>query len=380
VTLTRETPRRDTSRRDPTAPWRHFDPVLVVCSTAIAALGAVMVFSATRGNGPEPDTVWVRRQVMYVVVGFALMLATAAIDYRRYQQYWYVFYLGACALLAAVLSPLGRSVRGAQAWFDLGIVELQPSEVSKVCLIVGLGAVLTRWRGQINAGRLGVAMVMAAIPMALIMRQPDLGTALVFIAIVGAMLLVGGVRLVHMAVLVVAGVVLVAGVLRSDVLKDYQKDRLAVFLDPSRGKANEGYNLNQSIIAISRGGLSGDGLFQGKQTQLRFVPEQQTDFIFTVVAEELGFVGTASYLGLMALVLWRVWRSAVIARDQFGRLLCTGVLAMLAFQVFESVGMTTGIMPVTGIPLPLMSYGGSTTLTTFVAIGLVLNVHMRRFR
>jgi rod shape determining protein RodA len=168
--------------------------------------------------------------------------------------------------------------------------------------------------------------------------------------------------------------------LSSSVLQQYQKDRLTTFLDPAKDKSGTAYNLNQSIITISRGKLSGDGLFQGKQTQLRYVPEQQTDFIFTVVGEELGFFGAATFLGLMAVIVWRIWRTAALARDQFGQLVCVGILAMFVFQIFESVGMTMGIMPVTGIPLPFMSYGGSTTLACFTGVGMVLNIHMRRFR
>jgi rod shape determining protein RodA len=366
------------ARRAPLRSWRHVDPVLVVCSGAVAVLGVVMVFSATRGTGPEPDLTYVRKQGVFVLLGVGVMAVTAAVDHRRLRPWARWIYAGSCAALVLVLSPLGHSAKGAQAWFSLGPVEVQPSEVSKLALIVGLAALLGLWRGRINAGRLALALAAAAIPMALIMRQPDLGTALVYVAIVGAMLVVGGARGVHLLVLALAGVVLVTGVLRSDVLKDYQKNRLAVFLDPGRDHTAEGYNLNQSMTAVSRGGLTGDGLFQGRQTQLQFVPEQQTDFIFTVVAEELGFVGSATFLALTGAILWRVWRTAALARDAFGRLVCVGVLAMLAFQVFESVGMATGIMPVTGIPLPLMSYGGSTTLATFAALGLVLGVHLRR--
>jgi rod shape determining protein RodA len=370
----------DPSRRDPTAPWRHVDPVLVVCTAAVAALGAVMVYSATRGNGPEPDAAYLRKQGAFMVLGAVLAAAVTVVDERRLRAAAGWLYGGACAALALVVSPLGHSAKGAQSWFALGPFELQPSELSKLCLILALAALLARWRGEVNAGRLGLALLVAGVPLALIMRQPDLGTALVYVAIVGAMLLVGGARGVHLLVLGLAGVVLVAGVVRSDVLKDYQKNRLEVFLDPERGRSAEGYNLNQSIIAVSRGGFTGDGLFQGRQTQLRYVPEQQTDFIFTVVGEELGFVGTTTYLTLMAVIVARTWRTAGLAREPFGRLLCVGVLALLVFQIFESVGMATGIMPVTGIPLPLMSYGGSTTLSSFLALGLVLNVHMHRFR
>jgi rod shape determining protein RodA len=367
-------------RRDLLAPWRRLDPVLVVCTAAVAALGVVMVHSATRGSGAEPDTTFLRKQALFVALGGLVMAGTALVDHRRIRAAGRGLYGGSCAALLLVISPLGHSSKGAQAWFSLGPFELQPSEVSKLCLIVALAALLSLWRGRINAGRLGLALATAAIPLALIMRQPDLGTALVYVAIVGAMLLVGGARGVHLLVLGLAGVLLVTGVLRSDVLKDYQKNRLSVFLDPERGRSAEGYNLNQSMTAVARGGLTGDGLFQGRQTQLRYVPEQQTDFIFTVVAEELGFLGSATFLALTAVILWRIWRAAAQARDQFGQLVCVGVLAMFAFQAFESVGMTIGIMPVTGIPLPLMSYGGSTTLASFAALGLVLNVHLSRSR
>jgi rod shape determining protein RodA len=372
--------RRDTSRRDPTAPWRHLDPVLIVCTAALAVLGTVMVHSATRGNGEVADTTFLRKQAVFMVLGAAVMAGATVIAYRRLRPWAGWLYLGACLALALVVSPLGKTTKGTQAWFALGPFELQPSEFSKLCLIIALAALLSLWRGRVNAGRLGLLVGAAGLPLALIMKQPDLGTALVYVAVVAALLLVGGVRGLHLLVLGLAGLALVTGVLRSDVLKDYQKNRLSVFLDPERGRSAEGYNLNQSIIAVSRGGLTGDGLFQGKQTQLRYVPEQQTDFIFTVVGEELGFVGAATFLALAGVVMARIWRTAGLARDQFGQLLCVGVLAMFVFQIFESVGMTVGIMPVTGIPLPLMSYGGSTTLSSFLALGLVLNVHMRRFR
>lgn len=372
--------KHDPSRRDRSAPWRHIDPVLILCTLAVAALGTLMVFSATRGNGEAPDTDFVKRQLMFMGIGLVLMVATALIDYRRYRDYAWVFYGAACFMLFLVVSPLGTKSKGAQAWFQLGSFQLQPSEFSKLCLIIGLGGLLAAWRGDVDLRRLGIALLVAGLPLALIMRQPDLGTALVYVAIVLAMLLIGGVKGRHILVLSLAGILCTVGVLQSNVLKEYQKNRLAVFLDPNTDKSEAGYNLNQSIITISRGKLTGDGLFQGKQTQLRYVPEQQTDFIFTVVGEELGFVGTASFLVLMAAIVWRIWRTAALARDQFGQLVCVGVLAMFVFQIFESVGMTTGIMPVTGIPLPFMSYGGSTTLACFAGVGLVLNVHMRRFR
>lgn len=368
----------DRSRRDLSAPWRHLDPVLVICTIAVAGLGVIMVYSATKGA--DDDNFYLKRQAMFVGIGIVLMIAAALVDYHKLREYAWFIYGFACALLLFVVSPLGHKSKGAQSWFSIAGFQFEPAEISKLCLIIGLGAALAAWRGDVDLRRLGMALLVAGLPMGLIMLQPDLGTALVFVAITMAMLLIGGVKARHILALTVVGVIGVVGVLHSNVLQEYQKDRLTVFLDPGKDNRGAAYNLNQSLITISRGKFTGDGLFQGKQTQLRYVPEQQTDFIFTVVGEELGFVGAATFLALMAVIVWRIWRTAALARDLFGQLLCVGVLAMLVFQVFESVGMTMAIMPVTGIPLPFMSYGGSTTITSFLAIGLVLNVHMRRFR
>jgi rod shape determining protein RodA len=216
--------------------------------------------------------------------------------------------------------------------------------------------------------------------MALILLQPDLGTALVFMAITTGMLLVGGAQVKHIVLVTIIGLVGVFAILTSDVLAEYQKDRLTSFLDPQSDVRDETYNIDQSQIAIGAGGWGGWGLFNGPQTRSGQVPEQQTDFIFTVVGEELGFMGAAGVLVLYGFILWRIWRIAHLARDQFGMLLCVGVMSMLMFQVFQAVGMTIGIMPVTGIPLPLLSYGGSATIASFVALGLVMSVHMYRFK
>jgi rod shape determining protein RodA len=211
------------------------------------------------------------------------------------------------------------------------------------------------------------------------MLQPDPGTAMVFVAITMGVLLVAGVRAKHIAGLTLAGLTAVVGLLSSGFLADYQTDRLTVFLNPAAGLKAEAYNLNQSKIAIGSGGVLGKGLFNGTQTQLDIVPEQHTDFIFTAVGEELGFIGAATLLILFAVIGWRIWRIAQLSRDQFGVLLCVGVLSMLAFQIFQNAGMTMGIMPITGIPLPFVSYGGSSTIALFAGLGLVQSVHMRRF-
>ena len=370
----------DRSRRDLSAPWRHVDPALLVCTLAVAGLGLLMVFSATRGPTDPPVTSYLVKQGVFMVVGFAAMLVTATIDYRKYRDWIVPIYIATMAFLALVVSPLGSTSKGAQSWFAVGGFQIQPSEISKIVLILALASLLAAWRGDIDLRRLAMALGVAGVPMALIMAQPDLGTALVFIAITVVMFLIGGVRGRYLAVLALVGLIGVGGILTSNVLGQYQKDRLTVFLDANAKLEGPAYNVNQSQTAIATGGVTGAGLFQGPQTRLRYVPEQQTDFIFTALGEQLGFVGGATLLGLFVIIVWRIWRTAQLARDLLGTLICVGVLAMLVFQVFESVGMTMGIMPVTGIPLPFMSYGGSSTVACFVGIGLVLNVHMHRFR
>lgn len=369
----------DRSRRDPSAPLRHLDVVLVVCTMALAALGVLMVFSATRGPESDPETSFFMKQALYVVFGFGVMMVVTLIDYRRIRDFAWVIYGGAILLLFGVLSPFGSQVNGAQAWFDLGPFQLQPAEFAKLAIIVTLGALLAEWAGDIDLKRLGILTGLCGLPMVLIMLQPDLGTVVVLIAIVLGMLLIGGLRFRYIVALSIIGFIGVIGAFNSSVLDQYQKDRLTGFLDPGSDVQATTYNVNQSQTAISNGGVTGEGLFEGRQTALGYVPEQQTDFIFTAVGEELGFVGGAVVIGLYGVIIWRVWRTAQLSRDLLGTLYCVGVLSLLVFQVFENVGMAMGIMPVTGIPLPLLSYGGSSTLMTFAAIGLVLNVHMRRF-
>jgi rod shape determining protein RodA len=216
------------------------------------------------------------------------------------------------------------------------------------------------------------------VPFALIYKQPDLGTALVLGAILFGVLMVGGLQTRHLALLGGIALIGVVLVLHFGVLKKYQQERLSAFLNSS-SNSEATYNVNQSKIAIGSGGVAGEGLFKGTQTNLSYVPEQQTDFIFTAVGEQLGLVGSALLLSLFVLIVWRTWRAAATARDATGTLICVGVLAMLVFQIFENVGMTMGIMPIAGIPLPFMSYGGSAVVCTFAGIGLVLNVQMRRY-
>jgi rod shape determining protein RodA len=244
------------------------------------------------------------------------------------------------------------------------------------------------FKGRLPARGFVVILVMVLVPFALIYKQPDLGTALVLLAVLLALLLVGGAKGRHMAILGMVALIGMVGVIQLGVLKSYQRDRLTSFVNspdqPRQALASakiqsSQYNLAQSKITISNGGITGKGIGKGTQTNLAYVPEQRTDFIFTAVGEQVGLVGSSLLLALFGIVVWRTWRAASLARDQVGGLICVGVLAMMVFQVFENVGMTMGIMPVAGIPLPFLSYGGSAVIASFAGIGLVLNVRMRRF-
>jgi len=371
-------------------PIRHLDISLVVALASISLIGLVMVYSATRkklaDSGSDP-MFYLKRQAVFVCLGAALVVVAAVVDYRHWRDFAPFVYGGMCLLLIGVVSPLGAKSKGHQAWFPLGSFQLQPSEMSKIALILCLAS-FAGWTGRgirhdsesaLPIGRLITLLVIAGIPMGLIMLQPDLGTDLVFAAILFAVLVVAGAKGRHLAALAVLGVVGVIAVLQLGILQRYQVDRLTAFLDPKGDTRNIAYNITQSKTAIGAGALTGRGLFHGTQTNLAYVPEQHTDFIFTAVGEQLGFVGSALLLMLFGFLVWRIWRAAMLARDKTGTLICVGVLALIVFQVFENVGMTMGIMPIAGIPLPFVSYGGSALMAYSVGIGLVLNVHMRRF-
>jgi rod shape determining protein RodA len=370
-------------RKDPAAPWRHLDWPLLGATFAIAGLGCLMVFSATRVGmadaGLDPYT-YLKRQLLFLGLGTLVMAAVTAVDYRTFRDFAPLGHLMSLALLVLVLTPLGTTVNGAQSWFGLGAFKLQPAEFTKLALIVVLAAVCAPARSHLDRHRLGICLALVGLPAALILLQPDMGSMLVLVAIFLAVVVVAGVRPRQLAALAAAGIIAVIALFQLDMVDAYQRDRLTEFARDGRGSVTgAGFQASQAKTAIGAGGLFGAGLYDGTQTKLGFVPEQQTDFIFTVVGEELGFLGSATLLALYAVVVWRVWRTAQVARDLFGTLACVGVLGMLVFQVFENLGMSMGIMPITGLPLPLLSYGGSSLLTSLAAIGLVLNVHMRRF-
>jgi rod shape determining protein RodA len=358
--------------RDLTAPWRHIDGVLLVVVTLTTLMGSVMVYGATRYT--EDRTGLIYRHVMFVVIGFALMAAAALVDYRRVMDWWQVIYGVSIVALLGVLTPLGAVVNGTSGWYRLGPLSFQPAELAKLGTILAVAAYLGRVE-RVDLRRLGTALGLLAVPLGLVLLQPDLGSALVFAAIALGMLVVGGVRMRHLAVLAVLGVGLVMGLLGSGMLDDYQQERLSDFLSTE----GQSYNVTQAQTAISSGGLTGYGFGNGPQTRGGFVPVQESDFVFTVVGEEFGFLGSALLVGLLGALIWRIWRTAQLAPDKAGVLLCVGILSMFLFHIFENIGMTLGIMPVTGIPLPFVSYGGSSVMMSFVAVGLVQSVHMHRF-
>jgi len=372
-------------RTNPASPLRHVDWVLVAAVGVVTTFGALMVYSVTRGPVPPYDTSFVKRVVMFMIIGAVLMVGTALFDYRRLRDYWPFIYGGSVLLLLLVLIPgVGESRSGTQGWFQIGPFQLQPSEMAKLGMIVGFAGLASQFRGDLDNTRVLMLLGLCGLPMGLVMLQPDLGTTLVSVAVAFALLLVSGVRPRLLGVLALGAVVVTTLVLTSGVLKDYQVARLTTYVRQDQAATSEReekarYNLEQAKLAIGSGGFTGQGLFNGTQTNNAFVPEQRTDFIFTAVGEQLGFLGGAGLIAGLGVIAWRVWRTAQLARDDFGMLLCTGIMVMIVIQSFENIGMTIGIMPITGIPLPFMSYGGSALLTMCLSIGLVLSVHMRRF-
>jgi rod shape determining protein RodA len=361
--------------------------VLLVAVLALSGLGSALVWSATRlkleGAGEDPQS-FLKRHILNVLVGLALGAVASLLDYGLLRAYAPIIYVASLAGLVAVLTPLGRTINGSHSWIVLGGgFSIQPSEFAKVALIVGMAMLLAEKRDAEDAPRhvdVLLVLLLAGVPIMLVLLQPDLGTVMVLAAIVLGVLMVSGAPNRWVVGLILAGVIGAFAVAQLGVLSDYQVARFAAFANPELDPRGVGYNTNQARIAIGSGGLTGKGLGQGSQTNGHFVPEQQTDFVFTVAGEELGFVGAAGILLLFTVLLWRACRIAMRAGDVFGALIAGGVTCWFAFQVFENIGMTLGIMPVTGLPLPFVSYGGSSMFANFVAVGLLQNVHMRSSR
>ena len=361
-------------------PLRHLDIPLFTAALAAAALGCVAIYSATRPSllalGHDPNF-FLKRQLAFLALAMVIFVISLLFDYRQLKGLAPLVYLGGVGLLALVLA-IGHSSLGAQRWITVGILQIQPSEIMKLVLIIALSALWADKGANSGLGRVVLAVVLAAIPAGLIYLQPDLGTVLVLVFLAFSIVLVAGAKLRWILLLVALGAGVFALVLNLGLLHSYQIQRLTAFLDQG-SKSQAAYNLRQSRTAVASGGLTGKGLFRGTQTNLDYVPENHTDFIFTVVGEETGFAGSIATIALLSFLIWRALRIAMLSKDQFGARLAAGVAAMLAFQLFINVGMTIGIVPVVGIPLPFLSYGGSSLLTSFCAVGILMNIHMRRF-
>ncbi len=363
-----------------------FDYILVIATLLVSAVGVVMVYTATRGTllaqGDDPKE-FLKKQGLFVVLGVITMVVVALIDYRRIEPlanalYWLII----LSLLGVFV--VGSSAQGAARWFSLGPLQLQPSEFAVLALILAVATYCAR-RDDVGLawGDVFRLLIMAGIPIVLVLLQPDLGTAMIMVIVLLVMLAVAGLP-IRILIMLLIGVVFVAFVaVEAGLLHHYQIARLTTFLNPNAKSTNPYvqdviYSGQQAKNAIGSGGLFGSGIGHGAQTNLGYVPEQQTDFIFTAVAEQLGFVGSVGLLALLGIIAWRVLHAAVVARDIFGRLICAGLFAFIAFSVFQNAGMTMGIMPITGIPLPFVSYGGTAVLVFFAAVGLALSVGARR--
>lgn len=357
---------------------RRVDLVLALTILALVSYGTLMVYSATRADAG--GLLFLRKQVIWVILGFVAMAGAAIFNYNRLRHYTTFIYLFNLALLIAVFF-VGYSALGARRWIPIGPFNFQPSEFAKVFLIIVLAAFLATRRGEVTrAIDLFLAVALVSIPLFLIFLQPDLGTALVIMMILLGMLLVGGIKIRHLLMIIAVGLLICLLVFQFNLLKEYQMKRLMVFLNPNLDPLGAGYNLLQSKIAVGSGQLLGKGLFSGTQTRLQFIPSRHTDFIFAVVGEELGFVGGVVLLILYFIAISRGIRIATTARDMFGALIAAGVVSMWLFQIFVNLGMTIGIMPIAGIPLPFFSYGGSSMMTHLIAAGLLLSVYARRFK
>lgn len=360
---------------------RQWDWVLVLSAASLALLGVALVWSATSASLAAADRwtgTYAVRQLVNMMLGLGLCWLVSRLGHRAIRRYTPILYGASLVGLVLVLSPLGSTINGAHAWIRLPAgFTLQPAEFAKVSIIVGVALILAdRYPGDAPEARtVARALAITAGPVALVMLQPDLGTVLVICAVVAGMLAVAGVRLIHLIALAALAAVAVAGAFALGLVDAYQLDRLTAFAHPDEGARTFGYNTQQARIAIGAGGLFGEGLGHGSQTQGGFVPFNHTDFVFSVAGEELGFVGVCVLLGLLAVVLWRGLTIALRARDEFGRLVASGVVLWFALQAFENIGMNLGIMPVTGVPLPFVSYGGSSMFAIWIGIGLLLNIH-----
>jgi rod shape determining protein RodA len=373
---------RRSSRR---SAFAGFDPVLTIAVGLLLLMGTLLVYAATRNwyaaNGLDPEY-YLKRHVINIAIGSLLAWGTTVIDYRLIRAYTPILWVFGVVGLTAVLIPgIGAEVNGAKAWIGLPFgFQLQPAELAKISIIVGMSMILSERSHDSDAAQdkdVLQALIVAAIPVLLILKQPDMGTIFIISIAVVTIIAVSGAPMRWVVGLVLLAVLGSFTAVKVGVINDYQVKRLQAFVNPSADTQGSGYQLRQARITVGSGGFIGTGLFNGPQTNGRFVPEQQTDFIFTVAGEELGFLGCGFILILYLIVLMRAFGIARRSSDPYGKLVCTGVIAWFAFQTFENIGMTLGMMPMTGVPLPFVSYGGSSMFATMMGFGLLQNVHAR---
>lgn len=360
------------------------DWVLMVAVLALLVLSTLLVWSATEHRTDltgGDSTAFVRKHVVNIAIGLLLMVAVCATDHRWVRIVAPLVYVASLGGLVLVLT-MGSTINGSKSWIDVGGMSIQPSEFAKLAVVIGMALVLAertegRWRSRVGGSDVALMLLVAAVPAALIVLQPDLGTLLVLSATVFGVLAAAGTPRRWLALLFAGGIAAATAVVAGGLLKTYQIHRFMAFTDPSLDPKGAGYNVQQARIAIGNGGLFGQGLFQGRVTQGQYVPEQHTDFIFTVAGEELGLVGSLVLIALLGIVLWRALRIASRTDDLFGRVAAAGIACWFGFQAFQNIGMCLGIMPVTGVPLPFVSYGGSSMFAGLLAIGLLQNIHAR---
>ncbi|CAN2186809.1 FtsW Bacterial cell division membrane protein [Candidatus Nanopelagicaceae bacterium] len=362
-----------------------FDPVLTAVVGLLLFIGTLLVWAATRDwytrNGLDGQY-YLKRHIINIMIGLVLAYGTTVIDYRLLRAYTpFLWGAGVLGLIIVLIPGLGSEVNGAKAWIALpGGFQIQPAELAKIAIIIGMSMLLSERShdsDEPTSKDVLQSLAVAAIPVLLIILQPDMGTILIISAAVVTIIAVSGAPAKWVAGLLLIAVLGGLVAVKAGVISEYQVNRLQTFVDPNADTQGAGYQLRQARITVGSGGLIGTGLFNGPQTNGRFVPEQQTDFIFTVAGEELGFIGSGGILILYLILLMRGFSIARRTNDPFGRLVCTGVIAWFAFQLFENIGMTLGLMPMTGVPLPFISYGGSSMFATLIGFGLLQNVHAR---
>lgn len=374
--------------RIPRRYWRNLDWPLILAVLALVAIGMMVIYSASYSQltaaGLSP-WYYVRRQTLAFVLGLILAVIVVLIDYRAWKRWTKLIYVLNTLILIGVLL-VGKTVFGSQRWVRIGPLSIQPSELAKIALVLVLAKFFEKNTNAQSLKGVAQAFFLTLIPMGLILLQPDMGTAFIFI---GMFFAIWYVAEANPKLLLASGLTLVLGAFAGifvslkgwiSIIKPYQLTRLLVFLDPYADRNGAGWNIIQSMIAIGSGGFLGKGVLNGTQSSLHFLPANHTDFVFSVIAEELGFLGSIVVLALYGFILWRGLRIAAIAKDTYGTLLATGATSIFFFHLIVNVGMTLGIMPVTGIPLPFITAGGSTTLTSLVVIGIILNVGLRRIK